>query len=89
MFISSVYLSTYSQPRPIDGRFTIKDEGFEQVINFTPEECAVIQDLCSQALERVKAEAASKLLSASISVPLLEAPEEPEAEDADFSEVPF
>ena len=88
MHISSVYLSTYSQILPIDGHFTIQDDNFQQEITFTPEEAAAIQELCAKALDRFRAEAAAKILSADIRVPALEAPK-PKIEEANFDEVPY
>jgi len=90
MYISCVYLSTYSQQTPIKGHFEMKEEGFAQTINFSSEEAAQIQELCAQALDRFRAEAAAKLLNADIRVPQLEAPKPDEnIVDADFDEVGF
>lgn len=88
MFISCVYLSTYSQEKPITGHFEIKSESLQTKINFTPEEAAEIQEICVKALDRQRAVAAQELLSASIAVPQLEAPKSA-IEDADFEEVSF
>lgn len=86
MYINSVYLSTYSQDRPIDGYFEIKDKTFAHRIDFTVEEAWAIQEICSAALTRSKTEAAQQILSADIMPPLLPAPA---VEEADYDEVPF
>lgn len=86
MYISCVYLSTYSVNEPIKGHFEIKSESIQSKIEFNREEAALIQDICVKALDRQRAAAAQELLSASIAVPQLEAPK-PEIEDGDFEEV--
>lgn len=86
MFISCVYLSTYSTDAPITGHFEVKSKTLQSKINFTPEEAAAIQEVCVKALDRQRTAAAQELLSASIAVPQLEAPK-PEIEEGDFEEV--
>ena len=88
MYISSVYLSTYTQAELIFGHFEIKDEGFQHRINFTPDEAAVIQNLCCEAFERHKTQAMHKILNGSIAVPLLSAPKDTTILNVDFIEVP-
>ena len=88
MYISCVYLSTYSINNPIKGHFEIKSEGLQTKIDFSEEEAAAIQDLCSKALARTQASIAAEILNASVAVPALEAPKST-IEDADFEEVSF
>jgi len=90
MYISTVFLDTYMQSHPISGHFALQDENFRQQINFTAEEAAAIQEICALALDRFRAEAASKILAADIRVPALEAPKsDPQVEDAEFDKVPY
>lgn len=86
MYISCVYLSTYAQTTPITGHFEIKSASLQTRIEFSVYEATVIQELCAKALDRFRAAAAQELLSASITVPQLEAPK-PEIEEGDFEEV--
>ena len=88
MYISTVLLSTYSQAKPITGYFEIKDEDFQHRIDFTPDEAAIIQNLCCEAFERHKTQAMQKILNGSIAVPQLTAPKSTTILDADFTEVP-
>lgn len=86
MYISCVYLSTFAQTTPITGHFEIKSASLQTKVEFSADEAAAIQELCAKALDRFRAAAAQELLSASITVPQLEAPK-PEIEEGDFEEV--
>ena len=88
MHISSIYLNTYTQAKPITGSFEVQDEGFQHRITFTPDEAAIIQNLCCEAFERHKTQAIQKILNGSIAVPQLSAPKDTTTLDVDFIEVP-
>ncbi len=91
MHISTVYLSTYSQDKPIRGHMDLVEETTKLTIEFTNEEAALIQEICVAAHERNREEVARKILNSSIAVPQL-APPAPElslVEDADFTDVQF
>jgi len=89
MHIVCVYLSTYSQDKPITGHFDMTDGKTKTQIDFDENEAAAIQAICVAALDRKRNDMIKALVSADIAVPQLTAPTNPNIEDADFTEVPF
>lgn len=88
MHISTVYLSTYTQEKPINGHCDINVDGTMVKIIFTDDEAAAIQAVCLQAWDRKQAAIAAAILNDRPDVKYL-APPTPVIEDADFDEVPF
>ena len=86
MYITSLFLSTYSTDRLIKGQVEFKNDDIKITIDFTEQEAAEIQTVAVRAWERRQGEMIKQIQTSSPALTMLPAPVIKEAE---YSEVRF
>lgn len=88
MYISSLYMATYSDTRPIDGHFDCKTDAQTVRVEFSADEASRIQEICVEAYTRVQKKLAESILASTPALVALPAPAPSEAiVDGEFTEV--
>ena len=86
MYITSLFLNTYSTDRLIKGQVEFKNDDMKITVDFNEKEAAEIQTVAVRAWERRQAEMIKQIQTSSPALTMLPAPV---IEEAEYSEVEF